>query len=267
MKVYLNNMLLADNEVRIDPVDRGLTLGDGLYETIAVRNGRPARVSAHLARLHHGAQVVGLDVPKDDKALESALTEVAQANDIGEGVLRLTVTRGPAGHGLALPDSASPTLLIIGRSQKISPAPLVSAIIATVTRRNEHSPTSRIKTTNCLDAVLALREAVESGADDALLLNNAGNLAEATTSNLFAVIAGKLVTPPVVDGALAGVMRGDIVKNLGAEERSITPAELAGASEAFLTSSLRVRPLIAVDGKPIGDGQPGPVTAKAQQLV
>lgn len=267
MKVFLNNMLLSDTETRIDPVDRGLTLGDGLYETVAVRNGRPARVSAHLARLRAGAQVVGLAVPKDDKALEAALTEVAQANEIGEGVLRLTLTRGPAPHGLAVPDSANPTLLIIGRPQKIAPAPLATAIIATVTRRNENSPISRIKSTNCLDAVLALREAVESGADDALLLNGAGNLAEATTSNLFAVIAGTLVTPPVADGALAGVMRADVVKNLGAEERTITPDDLAGASEAFLTSSLRIRPLIAVDGKAIGDGRPGPMTARAQQLV
>jgi len=267
MKVYLNNMLLSDNETRIDPVDRGLTLGDGLYETVAVRNGRPARVAAHLARLRQGAHVVGLEVPKDDRALESALNEVAQANAIGEGVLRLTLTRGPAGHGLAMPDSATPTLLIIGRAQRLAPAPLTSAIVATVTRRNENSPTSRIKTTNCLDAVLALREAVESGADDALLLNGAGKLAEATTANLFAVIDGKLVTPPVADGALAGVMRGAVIKELGAEERSIAPADLAGASEAFLTSSLRVRPLIAVDGQAIGNGEPGPVTARAQQIV
>jgi len=267
VKVYLNTMLLADTEARIDPVDRGLTLGDGLYETIAVRGGRPARVPAHLARLRRGAAVVGLEVPKDDEALTAVLAEVTRANGIDEGVLRLTLTRGPAPPGLKPPATANPTLLIVGRSEKLAPAPPATAIIATVTRRNEHSPLSRIKTTNCLDAVLALREALESGADDALLLNGAGNLAEATTANLFAVIDGKLATPPVADGALAGVMRADVIEGLDAEERSIAPKDLANASEAFLTSSLRVRPLVAVDGRAIGNGRPGPVTGRAQRIV
>ena len=174
MKVYLNTMLLAAGEARIDPVDRGLTLGDGLYETIAVRGGQPTRVPAHLARLRRGAAVVGLEVPKDDKALEAALAEVTRTNGIDEGALRLTLPRGPAPPGLKPPATANPTLLIVGRSEKLAPVPPATAIIATVTRRNEHSPLARIKTTNCLDAVLALREAVESGADDALLLNGAG---------------------------------------------------------------------------------------------
>jgi len=267
MKVYLNDSLLAAGEARIDPVDRGLTLGDGLYETIAVRRGRPARVAAHLARLRRGAAVVGLEVPKDDEALEAALSGVARANGIGEGALRLTLTRGPAPPGLKPPATATPTLLIVGRSEKLAPAAVVIAIIATVTRRNEHSPISRIKTTNCLDAVLALREAAAAGADDALLLNGAGNLAEAAAANLFAVIAGSLLTPPVADGALAGVMRADVIATLGAEERSIAPKDLDGASEAFLTSSLRIRPLVAVDGRAIGDGRPGPVTQRAQRIV
>lgn len=267
MKVYLDDRLLADTEARIDPRDRGLTLGDGLYETIAVRGGRPARVSAHLARLRRGAAVVGIDLAKDDQALVAALAEVARANDIDEGALRLTLTRGPAPHGLAPPAKATPTLLIVGRSEKLAPAPLATAIVATVTRRNERSPISRIKTTNCLDAVLALREALERGADDALLLNGAGNVAEATTANLFAVIDGRLVTPPVADGALAGVMRADVIEGLDAEERSIAPKDLGRASEAFLTSSLRVRPLVAVDGRAIGNGRPGPFTARAQRIV
>lgn len=267
MKVYLNDRLVDAATARIDPADRGLTLGDGLYETIAVRGRRPARVPAHLARLRRGARVVGLAVAEDDAALAAALADVARANGIDEGVLRLTLTRGPAPPGLAPPDAAEPTLLITGRAEKLSPAPTTTAIVATVTRRNALSPLSRIKTTNCLDAVLAHREALERGADDALLRNAAGDLAEATAANLFAVIAGALVTPPLADGALAGVMRADVIDGLGAEERSVSPVDLAGASEAFLTSSLRIRPLVAVDGKPIGSGRPGPVTARAQRLV
>lgn len=267
MKVYLNGDLMAAEEARIDPADRGLTLGDGLFETIAVRGGKPSRLDAHLARLRDGARVIGLDVPVSDQALADALSEVAEANDIAEGVLRLTLTRGPGPRGVPPPDPARPTLLITGASQALGPVPPVTAVIAATTRRNEHSPLSRIKSTNFLDGILAVREAAGKGADEALLLNGAGNLTEASAANLFLVIGGRAVTPPVADGALPGVMRADVIRDLPAAERTLGPGDLKRASEAFLTNALSVRALVAVDGAAIGDGKPGPVTEKAQGLV
>ena len=267
MKVFWGGQLVAASKARVDVVDRGLTLGDGLFETIAVRDGRAARLHAHLIRLRDGADIIGLKVPLGDQELGAAFQDVIEANAIDEGVLRLTLTRGPAPRGLWSPVPAQPTLLITGASQDLTAQEPVTAVIATTTRRNEHSPLSGIKSTSCLDGILAAREAAKRGANDALLLNAAGNLAEATAANLFVVIAGGAVTPPVDDGAMPGVMRADVFRVLSATERTLGPADLSSVSEAFLTNSLGIRPLTAVDGEPIGDGNPGPVTAEARKIV
>ena len=267
MKVFWGGQLVAASKARVDFVDRGLTLGDGLFETIAVRDGRAARLNAHLIRLRDGADIIGLNVPLGDQELSAALQDVIDANGISEGILRLTLTRGPAPRGLLPPVPAQPSLLITGAAQDEAMAKGVNAVIATVTRRNEHSPLSGIKTIGFLDEILAAREAALRGADEALLLNSSGNLAEATVANLFLVIDGGTVTPPVIDGALPGVMRAEVIKVLAAAERTLKPADLAIASEAFLTNSLGIKPLIMVDGAPIGDGKSGPVTAKAQKIV
>ena len=267
MKVFWGGQLVAASKARVDFVDRGLTLGDGLFETIAVRDGRAARLNAHLIRLRDGADIIGLNVPLGDQELSAALQDVIDANGISEGILRLTLTRGPAPRGLLPPVPAQPSLLITVAAQDETMAKGVNAVIATVTRRNEHSPLSGIKTIGFLDEILAAREAALRGADEALLLNSSGNLAEATVANLFLVIDGGTVTPPVIDGALPGVMRAEVIKVLAAAERTLKPADLAIASEAFLTNSLGIKPLIMVDGAPIGDGKSGPVTAKAQKIV
>ena len=267
MKVFWGGQLVAASKARVDFVDRGLTLGDGLFETIAVRDGRAARLNAHLIRLRDGADIIGLNVPLGDQELSAALQDVIDANGISEGILRLTLTRGPAPRGLLPPVPAQPSLLITGAAQDETMAKGVNAVIATVTRRNEYSPLSGIKTIGFLDEILAAREAALRGADEALLLNSSGNLAEATVANLFLVIDGGTVTPPVIDGALPGVMRAEVIKVLAAAERTLKPADLAIASEAFLTNSLGIKPLIMVDGAPIGDGKSGPVTAKAQKIV
>lgn len=258
--VWLDGGLVEAARARIDPADRGFLLADGLFETIRVRDGLPERLDAHLARLRAGAGVLGLPIPATDDALASAMAEVAAANALPEAALRLTLTRGPGPRGLVPPADPRPTLLIAAAPPP-PPSPPARVVVAATTRRNERSPLSRLKTLNYLDAVLARREAAARGADDALMLNTRDRLAEATAANLFAVVDGALLTPPVEDGALPGVRRAELIARLGAEERALLPADLARATEAFLTTSLGVRAVVAVDGRPLGDGAPGPLSA------
>ena len=265
MLIHLNGALVSAAEARVDPADRGLTLGDGLFETIRARGGRPLRLAAHCARLRAGADVLDLPVPVSDEALGRALEETLEANAVTDGVLRLTLTRGPGPRGLLPPPQPRPTLLITAATEASSPSP-IRAVIATKTRRNEHSPLSRCKCINYLDNILARLEAAKRGADDALLLNTAGRLAGTTMANLFLVIDGVVVTPPVADGALPGVIRAEVLAAAGAEERSLKPEDLASASEAFITNCLGIRAVVSVDGAPIGDGRPGPVFEKFRAI-
>lgn len=257
MTVWLNGSLLPSDAARIDPADRGFTLGDGLFETLRVADGRPCHADRHLRRLFASAESLGIPVPFAEERLLEAMAELLTANGTSAGSLRLTLTRGPAPRGVLPPPHPAPTLLITtGRLPPDGPARLV---VAGVTRRNEHSPLSRLKTLNYLDTILARQEAERRGADDALLLNTAGRLAESTVANLFVVSGGDLLTPPVEDGALPGIRRSLILEGQGGRERSLGLDDLLAADEAFLCNSLGIRPVIAVDGRPIGSGIPGPV--------
>ncbi|HEC14492.1 MAG TPA: 2-keto-4-methylthiobutyrate aminotransferase, partial [Rhodospirillales bacterium] len=246
-------------QARIDPLDRGLTLGEGLFETIAVRRGAPLRLGAHMSRLEFGASVLQIPLPLTEREIQDALLRTLQANGLSEGVLRLTLTRGAAARGLLPQENPAPTLMITasGRGPVAGP---VRALISKLTRRNEYSPLSRCKATARPDDIIARMEADSRGAGDALLLNTAGRLAESTAANLFLVFGDKLVTPPVGEGALPGVMRAHVIEVYGAEESSLAPVDLGQASEAFLTNSLGVRALVEVDGQAIGSGKQGPVT-------
>ena len=273
MKIFINGSLIDAPQpiggAFVDPTDRGLTLGDGVFETIAIKSGRILRLNAHLSRFNHGASILGIELPMVDKDLVVALDSVVQANAINDGALRLTLTRGPSLRGLVPPQMPLPSLIITASNNPpdFDAVQCVSAVIVSGTRCNEHSPLSRIKSLNYLDNILALKEAREKGAEDALLLNSAGKLTSASSSNLFAVLCGKLVTPPESDGCLGGIMRADIIRDLNCAEQSFSPLDLAEASEAFLTNCLSVRPLISVDGQAIGDGQIGMITRQATNLI
>jgi branched-chain amino acid aminotransferase len=252
MKIWMDGALTDIEKARIDPRDRGFTLGDGLYETIRVSDGRILRLDKHLARLAAGLRLLRIASPFDETALTRALGETLDANTLSDAVLRLTISRGPAARGMA-PDPAGQPTTMITAAPYSRPGPS-RAVIATATRRNEHSPLSQVKSTNCLDSVLARIEAAERGGDEAILLNTAGRIAEASAANLFALIGGMLVTPPVADGALPGILRAEIIARLGATERPLSPADLTQSDEIFLTSSLGVRPVISLDGRVIPAG-------------
>jgi branched-chain amino acid aminotransferase len=249
--LWLDGALLPASEARIDPADRGLLLGDGLFETIAVMGGAPLRLDAHFRRLREGAGLLGLEVPVADQTLADGVAAVARENGLADAAVRLTLTAGPGPRGLLRPQPGRPTLMLTAAPLP-APLPPARVIVATVTRRNEHSPLSRVKSLNYLDGVLAREEARARGADDAILLNTAGFVAEATAANLFALLDGELVTPPISDGVLPGVRRAEIIAERGAVERRLTMAELARAEEIFLTSALSTRAVASFVGS--GDG-------------
>lgn len=259
MIIDLNGTLTEDTAARLDPADRGFTLGDGVFETIRVRNGQPDRFDAHMARLRDGAKTLGIPMPTTDAKFATRISALVKANTLEQAAVRLTLSRGVGPRGLLPPDPAFPTTVITAGPLP-PPGPPVKAIIAATTRRNEHSPLSRIKSVSYLDSVLARREAEPYGADDALLLNTQGQLAESTISNLFLMIEGTLLTPPVSDGALPGVMRAELIARFRAEEHTLEVNDLGRAEEAFLSNALGIRPLIEVAGQPIGDGEPGLIT-------
>ncbi|TWA91917.1 branched-chain amino acid aminotransferase [Azospirillum brasilense] len=258
--VWLNGRLLPAAEARIDPADRGFTLGDGLFETIRVAGGTARHLDRHLTRLADSAALLGLPLPHDAAALADAADALIAAEGRSQGVLRITLTRGTGARGVLPPADAVPTLLMT-----LAPAPPpagpVEAVVARTTRRNEHSPLSRVKSLNYLDSILARQEAAARGAGEALLLNGAGRLAESSVANLFILRGGRLLTPPVAEGALPGIRRALILERGDAGEAPLAVTDLLGAEEAFLTNSLGARPLLRVDGQAIGAGTVGAVTA------
>jgi branched-chain amino acid aminotransferase len=257
MMIWINGQLTTVDSARIDPRDRGFTLGDGIYETIRVRDGRLLRIDRHFARLGEGLRVLDIRLKLDENALTVAMRSVLKTNQLDNAALRLTVSRGISARGLAPDVTARPTV-IISTAPHVAPQP-ARVMIATVTRRNAMSPTARVKTTACLDSILARMEATRNGFDDAILLNGEGWVAEATAANLFAVIDRVLVTPPVSDGALPGVMRAAIMAHMPLGECSLSADDLIRADEIFLSSSLGIRPVVAFEDRAL---PVGPVAAR-----
>ena len=251
MICWLNGALLPAHDARIDPADRGYTLGDGVFETVRLAGGRPAHLHRHLRRLHDGAALLEIPLPWSDAALAAAFVATAAANGVEDGVARLTLSRGPAPRGVLPPASQHPTTLITaGATPALSRE--VRAILCTVTRRNDASPLSRIKSLNYLDGVLARMEAERRDADDALLLNTRGTIAEASAANVVVLDGGRLTTPPVTDGALPGIVRELLIERCGMTEAPLDPETLFRAEAAFLINSLGLRAVRSLDGRPVG---------------
>jgi branched-chain amino acid aminotransferase len=270
--LYLDGRMVELAQARIDPRDRGFLLGDGLFETMRADRGRVPFLDRHLDRLEAGAAVLGIPLPRSRDAIAEACFEVLHANQLGDSLaaVRLTLSRGPGPRGLAPPADPAPTLLVAAALMAdAAPAP-ARAVMSSI-RRNEHSPLSRTKSLNYLDNVLALREACERGANEAILCNTAGRLACASAANLFLVRDGALLTPGLDEGVLPGITRAvllETARDLGipAEQVVLPTSALERADEALLTNSLvGVRPVVEIDGERVGKGGPGPLTQRLQR--
>ncbi|HTJ89759.1 MAG TPA: aminotransferase class IV [Acidocella sp.] len=249
-KIWLNGALVAAEAARIDPADRGLLLGDGLFETLRVAECVPRHTARHLARLQAGARLLRLDLP-DVAELHQALAAVIAAQGLVEGTLRLTVTRGPGPRGVLPPRPQRPTVLITAAPLP-PPAGPADVIIARSIRRDENSPLSGIKSLNYLPSILARLEAEERGAADALLLNQAGLAAESSAATVFLHRDGAWLTPRLEDGALPGIRRAVLLEAGLVREAELPAAWLFEAEALCLGNALSLRPVRSVDGHAIG---------------
>jgi branched-chain amino acid aminotransferase len=268
MMFWLNGVQRSADEPLLSPLDRGFTLADGLFETMRATNGIVFRLDAHLDRLCIGARLLGIPLPPGLRDHVAAAARAAFASGYAHASVRLTVTRGPAPPGLAPPSHPAPTFVLglAPFSPPAAPKPIVASMASA--RRNEYALTSGVKTLSYTESVVALAQAKSAGADDAIFLDTAGHVSEATASNLFAVIDDALVTPPLSCGVLPGITRAIVLElastlGLTAVEREMAEPELALASELFLTSSIReIAPLVRIATTAIGSGRVGPVTTK-----
>jgi branched-chain amino acid aminotransferase len=267
--IFLDDRLVDEEAARIDPSDRGFTLGDGLFETLRAHGGKPFRLEAHLARLASSAETLGIPLPLPTARIGAAVAETIAANDLttGDAAIRITLTRGTGARGLLPPSDARPTLMISASAYHPPPVRPLGAVMSEI-RRNEHSPLSRLKTLNYHDNVLAQREAAARGGDEAILLNTAGRLACAARANLFVLRGRTLLTPPESEGVLAGIARAEVLEiarelGIGVHETPLERDAIATADEAFLSNSLmEIAGLGRIDGRAIGEGGIGATTAR-----
>jgi branched-chain amino acid aminotransferase group I len=269
--IYVNGELIERESAAVSALDRALLYGYGLFETMRSYGGRVFRLRQHHRRLCEGASLLGIAVPLSLHDLADAVEAVLARNELTDAYLRLTLTAGPAP-----PHATGPqTVALFARPLADYPEELyhrgMAAVVGDV-RRNETSPLSRVKSLNYLDNLLAREAARRAGADEAILLNTRGFVAEGGASNVFLLIDGRLLTPSVESGALPGITRQAVLE-LAAEaalvalETELTRSAFDEASEAFLTNSvMEVMPLTRLNARSIGSGHPGPVTERLRGM-
>ncbi len=260
MTVFLNGRFLPEEQAVVSVFDRSFLYGDGLFETLRIQGGKPLCWQQHLERLRRGAEFLKLHVPLAPDELRKFLAQLVEQNQMPEAVLRITLSRGVGPRGYS-PQGASEPVLVMS----LHPAPSIDLarppqwrLLTTSFRLPGGEPLAQFKTCNKLAQVLARAEAETAGADEGLLLNTDGEVAEAAGSNLFWVRDEVVETPPLASGVLAGVTRAEVLKicqslSVPARENHIRPDALREAEGVFLSlSTLGVVEAISLDGQPLG---------------
>ncbi|MEG6584030.1 aminotransferase class IV [Dendrosporobacter sp. 1207_IL3150] len=272
-KIYFNGRIVSVDDARISVCDHGFLYGNSLFETMRVYNGRIFRSREHIKRLIDSAKSLNWGHQFCPDKLSEVLYATLDQNELKDGVLRLTISRG---KGLARPDALCEHPTIVVYAFKYQPPPLSEyqggwpAAIVSI-RRNETSPLCRIKSGNYLDNMLARSEARAKGANEALLLNTIGNVTEGTIANYFFVIKGILVTADIESGLLPGVTRQVVLElaqklSIKTEIRPISREEISTANEVFLTNSLiEIMPVTTLDNRLVGDGKVSPITKRLME--
>jgi branched-chain amino acid aminotransferase len=283
--VWVDGRLLPAAGPHLSAFDRGFQLGDGIFETLRARGGRPTELAEHLARLRRSARGLAIRLPTGlDESIATGIADLLAAVGLdrpdGDASIRITVSRGPfLGRGLLPPDeSVDATIVIQAWPVMAPPASHLEIglhLVASSVRRDPSNPLATLKTTSRADYVFARLEARRAGADDAVFLTIDGHISEGTTANIFLVRGAgdgpaELATPSLDCAILPGTTRSwllDWAASVGLRpvEAHLAPADLAAADEAFLSSSVAgILPITRFAGAPIGEGRPGPWTRRAR---
>ena len=267
--VYINGELVPESEAKISVFDHGFLYGDGVFEGIRAYRGVVFKLREHIERLYDSAKFLRIEIPMSKEELMEAILETVRRNGLSDCYIRVVVTRGVGDLGLDPRKCEKPSIIIIARPM----APLlgkkvVSLIISSVRRDGVDATNHQVKSLNYLNNILAKLEAINAGADDAVMLDSRGFVSEATGENIFIVKDERIMTPPPTSGILSGITRDcviELARRLGYEvvERELTPFELLTADEVFLTgTAAEIVPVESVNGRKIGERVPGPITER-----
>ncbi len=272
MKIFIDGKLVDEQKAKVSVFDHGLLYGDGVFEGIRAYHGRVFKLKEHIDRLFYSAKAILLEIPMSPAELMQATVGTIKANKLRDAYVRLVVTRGVGNLGLNPRSCKQPTVFIIAGKIQVYPEALYAQgmeIVTVPTVRNLHSALNpAIKSLNYLNNILAKIEANNAGVEEAVMLNSEGFVAECTADNLFILKNGELLTPPLSAGALYGITRGTVMDlaaqaGMKVSEPNLTRYDLFNADECFLTGTgAEIMPVIKIDGRMIGGGKPGPLTAK-----
>lgn len=273
--VSVNGRITIADEAVVPVFDHGFLYGEGVYETLRTYGRVPFQFVEHMARLRRSAEMIALSVPMTDAALRAEIDRTAAACEGASGdeiYIRVLLTRGVGDLSYRLASTPAPSLVIIVKPLKPFPARNytdgIRVSLVDIRRNHPHALNPLIKSNNLLNNALAMQEAYRRGAEEAVMLNQVGQVTECSQSNIFIVKAGALATPPLSAGLLPGITRQfvlDLAAGLAIPggERQVSADDVVGADEVFITSTTReITPVTTIDVKPVGAGAPGPITLR-----
>jgi D-alanine transaminase len=269
--VYVNGEFVPENEGKISIFDRGFLFADGVYEVTAVINGRLVDYDPHMQRLERSLNELRMGWPCSRYELKAMHLEMVKRNGLNEGIIYMQVTRGAADRDFKFPKEAKPTLIAFTQAMSLADNPNARTGVKAISIPDIRWARRDIKTVMLLASVLGKQAAYEQGANEAWMVED-GFVTEGTSSNAYIVKDGKVITRGLSNDILAGCTRRSLFRlakehGIEIEERRFTMDEAYAADEAFLTSASQfVMPIVDIDGKRIGGGQPGPVVRKLREL-
>jgi branched-chain amino acid aminotransferase len=273
---YVNGKITPADKAVVSVFDRGIVLGDGLFETVRAWNGRPQFFGLHFQRLSKSAKRLRIALPMDAAGLERLIKNLCSRSGLADAVVRITLTRGRYLGGLAIDASLPPTLIVtVAQVSGLEPSLYERGVKVAVSSINKAAASgldSAIKSTNYLANIFAKAEADKRGAYEAILLGPHGEIAELSTSSFFCVVNGRVLTPPIETGILPGITRQVLLRILRREkipcaEAALYPNEAAMMQEAFLCSSVRgPLPITRIESAKIGSGKVGPMFRRLRDL-